>query len=29
MGSCRNFIELNPADYGGTIHVDHGVWWLF
>jgi uncharacterized protein (AIM24 family) len=24
MGSCGNFIELNPADYGGTIHVDTG-----
>jgi len=24
IGSCGNFIELNPADYGGTIHVDTG-----
>jgi uncharacterized protein (AIM24 family) len=24
MGSCGNFIELNPADYGGTIQVDTG-----
>jgi uncharacterized protein (TIGR00266 family) len=24
LGSCGNFIELNPADYGGTIHLDTG-----
>lgn len=24
IGSCGNFMELNPADYGGTIHVDTG-----
>lgn len=24
IGSCGNFLELNPADYGGTIHVDTG-----
>ena len=24
MGSCGNFVELNPADYGGTIHFDTG-----
>ena len=24
LGSCGNFVELNPADYGGTIHLDTG-----
>lgn len=24
LGSCGNFIELNPADYGGTIQLDTG-----
>jgi len=24
LGSCGNFIELNPADYGGTIQIDTG-----
>ena len=24
IGSCGNFLELNPADYRGTLHVDTG-----
>ena len=24
LGACGNFIELNPADYGGTIQIDTG-----
>jgi len=25
IGSCGNFIELNPADYGGKIQIDTGA----
>lgn len=25
IGSCGNFIELNPADYGGRIQIDTGA----